>query len=265
MRGFILAAGLGTRLRPLTNTLPKPLVPVAGVPLLERALRQFAAAGVTEVAVNAYHLADQIVAFVGDGQRFGLHAKVFVEAPEVLGTGGGLRNAAAFLRAGGPAFLLANGDVWHNFDLAALQRAHLPAALGTLAMAEEPRRPALHTVSCAGSHHTGASGRITRIGRTHAGPGGDFAAIYSGVAVLASLLLDQLPEGESSVVEHGFWPAMAQGAELRWWLPGGHWYDCGTHAEVLRSSAHALRERAETLRASAHALGERAETLRERA
>lgn len=243
MRGFILAAGLGTRLRPLTNTLPKPLVPIGGVPLLERALRQFAAAGVSEVAVNAFHLCEQIADFVGDGQRFGLHATVFQEAPAVLGTGGGLRNARAFLQAGGERFLLANGDVWHDFDLTALQAAHAGESIGTLAMALEPRRPELHTVECQGERRPGASGQVSRVGKRHSGSDGDFAGIYSGVAVLGSALLDVLPDGESSLVEHGFWPAMAAGGALRWWLPGGQWFDCGTHAEVLRASAYALRER----------------------
>lgn len=247
MRGFVLAAGLGTRLRPLTNTLPKPLVPVGGVPLLERALRQMAAAGVHEVAVNAFHLAEQIVDFVGDGRRFGVEATVFVEGPEVLGTGGGLRNARSFLQSGGEAFVLANGDVWHDFDLRALQQTWQPGSVGTLAMAQEPRRPALHTVQCVGANTTGATGLVSRVGNKHVGPHGDFAGIYSGVAVLSSTLLDLLPDGESSLVEHGFWPAMAQGQPLRWWLPGGTWFDCGTHAEVLRASAHALRARASAL------------------
>lgn len=243
MRGFVLAAGLGTRLRPLTNTLPKPLVPVGGVPLLERALRQMAVAGVTEVAVNAFHLAEQIVDFVGDGSRFGLRATVLVEGPQVLGTGGGLRNAKAFLQAGGDAFVLANGDVWHDFDLEALQRTWQPGSVGTLAMAQEPRRPALHTVQCEGTAAPGATGRIGRVGKAHSGQDGDFAGIYSGVAVLSTALLDLLPDGESTLVEHGFWPAMAAGQRLHWWLPGGSWFDCGTHAEVLRASAHALRWR----------------------
>jgi hypothetical protein len=144
MRGFILAAGLGTRLRPLTDHTPKPLVPVAGVPLVERAVLQLRDAGVREIGVNLFHLGQQIADYLGDGSRYGVKLQYFFEGPEILGTGGGLKNAEGFLRGGGDSFVLANGDVWHDFDLNALVQAHQPQALATLLVHRAAHRPELH-------------------------------------------------------------------------------------------------------------------------
>lgn len=241
MRAFVLAAGLGTRLRPLTDTLPKPLVPIAGEPLILRTIRQLAAAGVVDVGVNLFHLADSIRDRIGDGSALGVRITWFDERPAVLGTGGGLKHAEAFLRAGQGPFVLCNADVWHGFDLRGVIASHRTDSLATMAVHRTPRRPELHTVAC---HR---DGRIVHIGgRPSPAPAGDFTAIYTGVAVYDPRLLDWLPAGKvSGLVSHGLLPAMEHGEPVRWVEPEGAWFDCGTHAEVLRASAWALRERAE--------------------
>ena len=247
MRGFVLAAGLGTRLRPLTDTLPKPLVPIAGEPLILRTIQQMAAAGVVDIGVNLFHLADCIRDRVGDGGGLGVRLTWFDERPAVLGTGGGLKNAEAFLRGGDGTFVLCNADIWHGFDLRGVIGGHRKGNLATLAVHRTLRRPDLHTVAC----HK--DGRIVHIGgRPSPAPAGDFMAIYSGVAVYDTRLLDWLPDGKvCGLVSHGLLPAMERGESVRWVEPDGAWFDCGTHAEVLRASAWALRERAaEALRQS---------------
>ncbi len=245
MRGFILAAGLGTRLRPLTDVLPKPLVPVAGVPLIDRAVQQLVAANVFEIAVNLYHLGDPIRRWLGDGHQFGAQVTYFDEAPAILGTGGGVKNAEAFLRTGGPAFLLANGDVWHDFDLAAVRAAHEPTALATLVMHRSAHRPELHTVALRQTEPD--RGTVVHIGGRPAQAPCDFKAIYAGIAVYSTALLDRLPpKGEACLVRQGLLPGMAAGQTVGWVEPKGHWFDCGTRAEVLRASAFALRARAAT-------------------
>ena len=242
MRGFILAAGLGTRLRPLTDYMPKPLVDVGGVPLVERALQQMRAAGVREIGVNLFHLGEMIREYIGTGEHLGVRVTWFDERPQVLGTGGGLKQAEAFLRAGGPAFLLANGDVWHGFDLREVVAAHTPESLATLVVHRTPRRPELHNVGCVG---TGAGAIVHIAGKPELAQAPEFLAIYTGVAVLSTRLLDWLPAGKvSGLVSHGLQPAMAAGEPVRFCEPEGAWYDCGTHAELLRASAHALRVRA---------------------
>ncbi|MBM4342478.1 MAG: nucleotidyltransferase family protein [Deltaproteobacteria bacterium] len=244
MRGFVLAAGLGTRLRPLTDVLPKPLVPVAGVPLLQRAIGQLAAAGVRQVGVNTFHLGEQVAQFVQDGAHLGVRATVFAEAPAILGTGGGLKNAEAYLRDGGDAFLLANGDVWHDFDLRALVAAHRPDALATLAVCRAPRRPELHQVFIRGAG--GNRGEVAHIRGAPAQAPSDGAVIYSGVGVYSTRLLELLPGGgvEACLVRQGLVPGLAQGMRVDTVELPGAWFDCGTRAEVLRASAYALRGRA---------------------
>ena len=128
MDALLLAAGLGTRLRPLTLTTPKPLVPVAGVPMLDRVAARVLAAGADRVAVNASHLAGQIVAHVEtagwatpDGRP--VETWVSVETAGPLETGGGIARAAGFFRRDRP-FLVHNGDILTTVPLHDLVLAH---------------------------------------------------------------------------------------------------------------------------------------------
>jgi NDP-sugar pyrophosphorylase family protein len=247
MRGFILAAGLGTRLRPWTDRVPKPLVEIGGEPLIERAVRQLAKAGVRDIGVNLFHLGEQIRDRMGDGRQLGVRLTWFDERPEILGTGGGLKNAETFLRGGtAGAFLLVNGDVWHDFDLSGVIASHQPGSLATLAMHRTARRPELHTVGCT---KDGVDvGRIVHIGGKPAPQPHDFMAIYTGIAVYGVQMLDWLPARvQSGLVSHGLLPAMQAGVEVRWVEPQGAWYDCGTPSEVLRASHYALSQRSGSL------------------
>src|ERR1700722_14951360 len=97
MKAMILAAGAGTRLRPLTNTVPKPLCPIANVPLLHRTLLWLSGQGIREVAVNASYLAEEVVTSLGDGSAFGLTAHVSVEH-HLLGTSGAVQRCADYFR-----------------------------------------------------------------------------------------------------------------------------------------------------------------------
>lgn len=129
MRAMILAAGRGERMRPLTDRVPKPLLCVGGTPLIEHHLRTLANGGVRRVVVNVSHLAEQLIAFLGDGSAWGLDLTVLAEPPGALETGGGIHNALPYL--GEEPFLVINGDVWCALDLAELpplasgDRAHL--------------------------------------------------------------------------------------------------------------------------------------------
>jgi len=120
MKAMILAAGRGERLRPLTDRLPKPLLPVAGRPLIEYQIERLARAGCEELVINHAYLGQMIEARLGDGARWGLHIHYSPEAP-ALETGGGIFNALPLL--GDAPFLVLNGDVWCDLDLSHL---HLP-------------------------------------------------------------------------------------------------------------------------------------------
>lgn len=119
MRAMILAAGRGERLRPLTDALPKPLVEIAGKPLVEYHLAALAGAGFREVVINQGHLGGLLPAALGDGSRWGIHIHWSDEQPEALETGGGIFKALPLL--GGGPFLVVNGDLWTDYPLARLR------------------------------------------------------------------------------------------------------------------------------------------------
>lgn len=130
MKCLIFAAGLGTRLKPLTDTMPKAMVPVAGKPLIEHLLRKVAAAGFDEAVVNVHHFADQIIDFVAS-RDFGLKVAVSDERDALLETGGGIKKAQPLLGAGEP-FLAHNVDILSNLDLREFCRMHRHGDLATL-------------------------------------------------------------------------------------------------------------------------------------
>lgn len=135
MKAMILAAGEGTRLRPLTLTMPKPLVPVAGVPVIEYILRWLKSHDINAVAINLHHLADRVMEFIGDGSRFGVR---IVYSPEttLLGTAGGVKRMADFFD---DTFVVVYGDVLTDFNLSAMVRFHRhKKAVATLALINVP-------------------------------------------------------------------------------------------------------------------------------
>lgn len=137
MRAMILAAGLGTRLRPLTNDRPKALVEVAGRTLLEITLLRLATFGIREVIVNVHHFADQVVDYLKTNNNFGLCIEISREDDVLLDTGGGLKKAAWFFLEGHARepFLLHNVDIISEIDLARMLRSHRESnALATLAV-----------------------------------------------------------------------------------------------------------------------------------
>ena len=136
MKAMVLAAGLGTRLRPLTNDRPKALVEVAGRTMLEITLERLRACGVRDVIVNAHHHADMLIDYVRSHDGFGMHIEVSREE-ELLDTGGGLKKAAWFFTDSDSdePFLLHNVDVLSTIDLGRMVRFHQEfGALATLAV-----------------------------------------------------------------------------------------------------------------------------------
>ena len=120
---MIFAAGLGTRLRPLTDKIPKALVPIAGKPLLEHVILKLKAAGFDEIIINIHHFPTQIIDFLKEKNNFGIRIEVSNEQAMLLDTGGGIRNAAWFFDDGNP-FLVHNVDILSNVNLKALYNEH---------------------------------------------------------------------------------------------------------------------------------------------
>lgn len=124
MKAMIFAAGLGTRLKPLTDHMPKALVPVGGVPMLERVILKLKEAGFTELVINIHHFGEQITAFLEARQNFGVTLHISDERNQLLDTGGGIKKAARFLDGREP-FLAHNVDILSDTDLKALFTYHL--------------------------------------------------------------------------------------------------------------------------------------------
>lgn len=136
MKAMILAAGLGTRLRPLTNNCPKALVTIAGKTLLEITIERLRTFGVNQIIINAHHFAEQIEEFLRAKNNFDLRIEISREQ-QLLDTGGGLKHASWFFRGESEPFLLHNVDVVSSIDLAAMIQAHRDSgALATLAVIE---------------------------------------------------------------------------------------------------------------------------------
>jgi MurNAc alpha-1-phosphate uridylyltransferase len=134
VKALIFAAGLGERMRPLTDTTPKPLLAVGGKRLIEWHLEKLAALGIEDLVINTSWLAEQFPATLGDGAHWGLRIAYSYEGATPLETGGGMWNALPLL--GDAPFLLVNGDVWTDFDFARLPRE--PDGLAHLVMVDRP-------------------------------------------------------------------------------------------------------------------------------
>ena len=124
MKAMIFAAGLGTRLKPLTEHMPKAMVPVAGTPMLERVIVKLKDAGFTEIVINIHHFGQQIIDFLQARQNFGITIHVSDERGELLDTGGGIKKARPFLDGNEP-FLVHNADILSEIDQNAFYQTHL--------------------------------------------------------------------------------------------------------------------------------------------
>ena len=205
---MILAAGRGERLRPLTDRLPKALVPAGGKPLIAWHLERLARAGVKEAVINVSHLGEQIVEHVGDGARFGLRVAWSREAA-ALETAGGIANARALL--GPAAFLLVNADVWCDCDFARLARHPLGADLAHLVLVPNP------------AHHPAGDFSLARARVGNSGS----RYTYAGIAVMSPALVDGVRPGEKARLA----PLLRAAAErslLSGELHQGAWVDTGT-------------------------------------
>jgi len=143
MKAMIFAAGLGTRLKPLTDTLPKALVPLAGKTLLQWQIEQLKAAGITDIVVNVHHFPDMIINYLKENDNFGCTIQVSDEREMLLETGGGLRKAEALLgsdvkefRSSGEGILICNVDILSNIDIPTLLQSYNPAEMGLVVVSE---------------------------------------------------------------------------------------------------------------------------------
>ena len=209
MNVMILAAGRGERLRPLTDSIPKPLVEVAGQTLLGRHLERLAAAGFTRAVINVSHLAQMITARFEDGRQLGLKIDwSHEEAP--LDTAGGIAQARGLL--GPEPFLLVNADLWCNYEFSALRGFDLGKRLSHLVLVPNPPQHPAGDFSLENSIvGNAASPRYT----------------YAGIAVISPRLVAGVAAGTKAPLAP-LWRAAAERGEVTGELYAGHWNDVGT-------------------------------------
>ena len=180
MKAMILAAGLGNRMRPLTDNIPKPLLACAGKPLIVYHIEALVAVGVTDIVINHAYLGEKIVQALGDGARFGANIQYSAE-DKPINTGAGIAKALPLL--GDQPFIVSNGDVWTDFDF--IQLVDKPIDLAHLVMVANPE------------HNPKGDFSIMENGQLQEGRdnGAGVALTFSGISVLHPKLFEFCPKG----------------------------------------------------------------------
>lgn len=221
MKAMILAAGLGTRLRPLTNTVPKPLLPVGGAPLIVWNLLLLKRHGFRQVVINLHHLGPMIEQALGGGSKFGVQI-LYSHEPVILGTGGGIKQAEPHF-SGEPVLIL-NGDTLVELDLEALRDFHRTRnAAATLVLREDSDAARWGLVE------VGEEGKILRItgkGLLDSVPA--TPRMFAGVHILHPRLLRQVPKGAASSIIDVYVGAIERGEPVFGYDMQGYWSDIGT-------------------------------------
>lgn len=231
MKAMVLAAGQGTRLRPLTDRIPKALVPVAGRPMIEYPLLLLRHYGIREVVINLHHLGDQIEDYLGSGEKHGVQI-TYSKEPELLDTGGGLLKAKPFLTDG--TFIAINTDVLIDLPIADLLRFHRnKRALATLVLRPD------ELADQYGSLETDAEGRICRFLETKSEmkpTGSTRKLMFTGVQVLEPRVFDYLGLNQASrkfsTTRHTYPQMLIRGESIYGYIFEGYWQDLGTVARI---------------------------------
>jgi mannose-1-phosphate guanylyltransferase len=234
---MVLAAGLGTRLRPLTETCPKALIDVGGRPMIEYPLRLLAAAGVEEVIVNLHHLGSALRAALGDGSRFGVALRYSPEDP-ILDTGGAIAQARPFF--GEEPFVVANCDALMDLDLPTMWQLHQRfEALATLAVREDPDAERY------GALDLDASGRVRRmLGKPHDAAEPLARRMFCGAHLISPAIFSHFPKTSVfSITRDVYVPLVEAGEALYGFDHRGYWRDLGTIDSLSRARADVAAKR----------------------
>jgi NDP-sugar pyrophosphorylase family protein len=226
MRAVILAGGEGTRLRPLTLSTPKPVVPVVDRPFLRHQLDLLATAGVREIVFSVAYRPERVEAVFGDGSAFGVRIRYAVE-DSPLGTGGAVRNALPLLDE---RTIVLNGDVLTDVDLPAVVARHEAEGASASIVLTPVDNPSAY-----GLVETDPSGRVLRFLEKPKPEEITTDTINAGIYVLETRVIDLMPAGVNHSIERGFFPALlARGDLVLGPVHRGYWIDIGTPEKYLQ-------------------------------
>ncbi len=236
MKAMILAAGLGTRLRPLTDVTPKPLLPVAGTPMIVWNLLLLKRHGIRDVVINLHHLGTMISQALGDGAALGMRL-IYSYEPVILGTGGGIKQAEPHFQ--GEPVLVLNGDTLFELDLGAVMAFHRErAAAATLVLRQDPDAARWGLVEVTDR------AEIVRItGRGRSAPTVTAARMFAGIHILHPRLLHYLPADTECSIIDAYVKGIQEGERILGFDFDGFWSDVGTperYAQVEQDAAAGL-------------------------
>jgi mannose-1-phosphate guanylyltransferase len=228
MKAMILAAGFGTRLKPLTNMIPKPLVPIGNKPIVDRLIRYLKEHGIREVIVNAHHHHQQVVDHLDGGRPFGIPIEIRVE-PKILGTGGGIKNTEDFW--GSEPFIVINSDILTNIDLRkACEEHRRNANIVTLILHDYKDfnqiriDDQLNVLDIASEKRTG---RLA----------------FTGIHIIEPEVLNFLPKDVFSNIIECYRKLIVLGKPVRAFVSRGHyWRDMGTVDSYMQANKECLAE-----------------------
>ncbi len=244
MNAFILAAGFGTRLRPLTNHIPKPLIPVLNVPAVCYSLSLLREAGIDRAFCNVHHHAEKIRKFLSGANDFNMTLDIS-EEPTILGTGGGIKQCERLL--GDDHFLLLNSDIIADFDLGALVEHHRRSGkAGTLVLFETPAAATIGDVGIEGENIVDF--------RNMLGSGRRSNFIYTGAALLGPSVFRHLSAGFSSIVDTGFTGLISE-KSLGFFIHRGFWLDIGIPRSLWEANITRRRALLDRFRAMNRIIG----------
>ena len=219
MKAMILAAGRGERMRPLTDRTPKPLLPVAGKPLIVWHLERLARAGFKDIVINHAHLGDQIETLLGDGDAWGLEIRYSAEPAGALETAGGIAKALPLL--GSKPFLVVNGDIFCDWDFGRAATVLAPEQLAHLVLVNNPpQHPA--------GDFTLVDGKV--------GAGGTARFTFSGIGIYRPELFANIARGQPAKLAPLLHEAIATG-RIGGEYHGGRWVDVGTPERLVALDA----------------------------
>lgn len=242
MKVMLLAAGHGVRMQPLTNSVPKPVIPVLGRPIVMQILTRLARYGFTSVALNLHHLPEMIEDFLADGRLVGLKELHYSHEENLLGTAGGLRAAEEFLRGSG-TILVRNSDFLADIVLEKATRTHLLSGCpATMVLA--PARPGYTEVL------VNEEGRIISLGGDPPCDPDEVSGRYmfTGLHLMEEEVLDLIPRGGPSDIVRHVYRDLARERLLASHLHEGFWWEFGNPESYLEGSMRLLSLQAETRR-----------------
>jgi len=231
VKAMILAAGLGCRLRPLTDTVPKVLLPVGGRPVIAYNLYLLRKYGFEEVIINVHYLADQIKETLGDGRAFGLRIS-YSDEPDLLDTGGGINKVRSQWEDS--TLLVLNGDVIVDLDVERLISFHQgKGGVATLVLRDDAHLESFGPIEVNGEDRIGSI-----LGRPR--PLGILRRMFTGVHIIEPAVMDVIPSGQRYSIIDAYIHLLASGKALYGHLMNGYWNDIGTLERYEQAKRDAL-------------------------